>query len=47
MQMGRPLVAIGGITPENGAPMTEAGVDFLAVMSGVFKAQDILRATER
>lgn len=31
-----PCVAIGGITPENGRPLVEAGADFLAVSSGVW-----------
>jgi thiamine-phosphate pyrophosphorylase len=31
-----PSVAIGGITPENCAPLVEAGVDFLAVISAVW-----------
>jgi thiamine-phosphate pyrophosphorylase len=35
-----PVVAIGGITPENGRLLTEAGADFLAVVSGVYGADD-------
>jgi len=31
-----PCVAIGGITPENGGVLVEAGADFLAVCSGVW-----------
>ena len=31
-----PCVAIGGITPENGRVLVEAGADFLAVCSGVW-----------
>jgi thiamine-phosphate pyrophosphorylase len=31
-----PCVAIGGITPENAAPLIAAGADFLAVASGVW-----------
>ncbi len=31
-----PCVAIGGITPDNGRPLVEAGADFLAVSSGVW-----------
>ena len=31
-----PCVAIGGITPENGRPLVEAGADFLAVSSAVW-----------
>ena len=39
-----PLVAIGGITPENGAPLIEAGADMLAVVHGVFGQPDIRSA---
>ncbi|MCU7852883.1 MAG: thiamine phosphate synthase [Candidatus Thiodiazotropha sp. (ex Monitilora ramsayi)] len=39
-----PLVAIGGITPENGAPLIEAGADMLAVIHGVFGQPDIVTA---
>jgi thiamine-phosphate pyrophosphorylase len=31
-----PCVAIGGITPENGRPLVEAGADFLAVSNSVW-----------
>jgi thiamine-phosphate pyrophosphorylase len=34
--MTAPCVAIGGITPENCAPLVEAGVDFLAVIAAVW-----------
>jgi thiamine-phosphate pyrophosphorylase len=33
-----PLVAIGGITVDNGWPLLEAGADLLAVIEGVFSA---------
>lgn len=36
-----PLVAIGGITPGNGAALVQAGADALAVISAVFDAEDI------
>ncbi|MBF0167247.1 MAG: thiamine phosphate synthase [Alphaproteobacteria bacterium] len=35
-----PSVAIGGITPENCAPLVRAGADFLAVSSGVWGHPD-------
>jgi thiamine-phosphate pyrophosphorylase len=35
-----PLVAIGGITPQNGAALIAAGADLLAVVSGVFAEPD-------
>ncbi|GAA4481121.1 thiamine phosphate synthase [Gluconacetobacter asukensis] len=34
--MELPVVAIGGITPENCAPLVRAGADFLAVISAVW-----------
>ena len=36
-----PIVAIGGITVENGEQLLQAGADALAVISGVFSATDI------
>jgi thiamine-phosphate pyrophosphorylase len=35
-----PSVAIGGITPQNGRPLVEAGADFLAVLSAVWNAPE-------
>jgi len=34
-----PCVAIGGITPDNAAPLVKAGADFLAVSGAVWNAQ--------
>jgi len=45
--LGKPGVAIGGITPENAAPLIEAGAHFLAVISGVFAQADPQRAAAR
>ncbi|MGM0594196.1 MAG: thiamine phosphate synthase, partial [Pseudomonadota bacterium] len=42
-----PVVAIGGITADNGAPLVEAGADMLAVINGVFGQADILGAAEK
>jgi thiamine-phosphate pyrophosphorylase len=39
-----PVVAIGGITVENAPPLVEAGIDALAVVAGVFEADDIRAA---
>lgn len=36
-----PIVAIGGITPDNGAILLEAGADVLAAIDGVFGQPDI------
>jgi thiamine-phosphate pyrophosphorylase len=33
-----PSVAIGGITPQNAAPLVSAGADFIAVSSAVWNA---------
>lgn len=43
-ELGRPTVAIGGISPENGAALVSAGADMLAVISAVFAAPDITAA---
>lgn len=42
-----PIVAIGGITPENGGALLDAGADALAVIEGVFGQPDIRAAAER
>jgi thiamine-phosphate pyrophosphorylase len=39
--LGLPLVAIGGITPENGAALVEAGANYLAAISAVFGTPDV------
>jgi thiamine-phosphate pyrophosphorylase len=35
-----PCVAIGGITPENGRPLVDAGADFLAICQAVWGKED-------
>lgn len=45
-ELGLPLVAIGGITTDNGGSLISAGADFLAVISALFGASDV-RATAR
>lgn len=42
-----PVVAIGGITADNGAPLVEAGADMLAVITDVFGQADITAAAAR
>jgi thiamine-phosphate pyrophosphorylase len=42
-----PVVAIGGITHENGAHLLAAGADALAVIEGVFGQDDIRAAAQR
>lgn len=44
---GLPLLAIGGITPDNGGPLLAAGADMLAAINGVFAAADIRTAAQR
>lgn len=41
------VVAIGGITAENGAPLIAAGADMLAVVQGVFGQPDIRQAAKQ
>jgi thiamine-phosphate pyrophosphorylase len=42
-----PIVAIGGITPENGGSLIEVGADLLAVADGVFGQSDPEAAARR
>lgn len=42
-----PIVAIGGITPENGGVLLEAGADLLAVIDAVFGTADPRTAAQR
>lgn len=42
-----PIVAIGGITPENGTDLVAAGADVLAVITGVFSADNIQGAARQ
>jgi len=44
---GLPLVAIGGITPDNGGSLIGAGADYLAAISAVFGAADIQGQAQR
>lgn len=43
-QFGVPVVAIGGITPDNGRQVVAAGADMLAVISGIWAAPDPVAA---
>ena len=45
-QIGVPIVAIGGITPENGGPLVATQADMLAVIHGVFAQADICTAAQ-
>lgn len=44
---GLPLVAIGGITLENGASLIEAGADYLAVIDALFASSDVRGTAEK
>lgn len=41
------VVAIGGITPDNAAPVVQAGADSLALIQGLFEAPDIVQAARQ
>jgi len=43
-QVRVPIVAIGGITPDNGASLLAAGADILSAIDGVFGAPDVQTA---
>jgi thiamine-phosphate pyrophosphorylase len=45
--LGKPLVAIGGIAPDNAPSLIQAGADLVAAISGVFAARDIAIAAQR
>ncbi len=42
--LGVPRVAIGGLTPDNVGPIIDAGADLVAVVSGIYAAQDPVTA---
>lgn len=46
-ELSQPIVAIGGITPQNGKQLIEAGADALAVISAVFSTLDIQQAAQQ
>src|SRR6185437_7242874 len=46
-ELGLPLVAIGGITAENGGSLIAAGADYLAVISALFGTRDVRAAAQR
>ena len=45
-QLRVPIVAIGGITPDNGAALIAAGADYLAAIDGVFGQADVFAAAQ-
>lgn len=46
-ELDLPVVAIGGITPANGAALISSGADMLAVVHGVFGQADVEAAARR
>src|SRR5690606_1029719 len=46
-ELGLPVAAIGGITPDNGRQLRDAGADLLAVIHAVFGQPDITAACRR
>ena len=46
-QLSIPIVAIGGITAQNGAQLVSAGADMLAVVEAVFAQDDIISAARQ
>jgi len=42
-----PVVAIGGITPDNGGKVLDAGADLLAVIDGIFGQPDVSAAARQ
>ncbi|MDY6991123.1 MAG: thiamine phosphate synthase [Pseudomonadota bacterium] len=45
--LSKPIVAIGGITPDNGAQLIAAGADCLAVIQGLWGSEDITATARR
>jgi thiamine-phosphate pyrophosphorylase len=46
-RLALPMVAIGGITPENASSVIDAGADAIAVIGALFDANDIVAAARR
>jgi thiamine-phosphate pyrophosphorylase len=42
-----PVIAIGGITPDNGRALVQAGANLIAACHGVFAQQDVALAAEK
>ena len=47
VQLQIPVVAIGGITPDNGQQLIEAGADMLAVIHGIFGTAETKQAAQK
>ena len=46
-QVSQPIVAIGGITPQNSGPLLSAGADMMAVISSLYDDDDPARQVSR
>lgn len=46
-ELAVPLVAIGGVTHDNGATLLRSGADALAVISAVFDAEDVQSSAQK
>lgn len=46
-RLSRPVVAIGGITPDNAPQLIAAGADSVAVISALYDAPDVRAASQR
>ncbi len=44
--LNKPIVAIGGIRPDNSAAVLDAGADFIAVISGIFASEQPVQALQ-
>lgn len=47
VDLGLPIVAIGGITPDNGAQLRDAGADMLAVIADLWTAPNLATQCQR
>lgn len=46
LSLSIPIVAIGGITPENGKQLVDVNIDYLAIISGLYSVSDTITATQ-
>ncbi len=46
-KINKPIVVIGGITPDNGKVLVEAGADMLAVITALYGSEDIVNTLQR
>lgn len=46
-EIGLPCVVIGGMTPDNAAPLVARGADLVAAISSVYLAEDVAAEVER